>query len=79
MEPPPLTTDLLVAEVLARWPQTIPVFFRHHLICVGCAMSRFESLGEIAAIYGLDLSSFLGELQLFIETASVATGGNAGK
>ncbi len=74
MEQPPLTTDLLVAEVLARWPQTAPVFFRHHLICVGCAMSRFETLAEIAAVYGLDLSGFLGELRQVIETASLATG-----
>lgn len=69
MEQPSLTTDLVVAEVLARWPQTVPVFFRHQLICVGCAMSRFESLAEIAAIYGLDLTGFLGELRQAIEAA----------
>ena len=67
MEQPPLTTDLVVAEVLARWPQAIPVFFRHQMICVGCAMSRFESLAEIAAIYRLDLTGFLGELRQAIE------------
>lgn len=79
MEQPPLTTDLIVAEVLAHWPQTIPVFFRHHLVCVGCAMARFETLGEIAAIYGLDLGAFIGELRPVIKTASVATGRNGGQ
>jgi hybrid cluster-associated redox disulfide protein len=69
MEQSPLNTDQVVAGVLARWPQTIRVFLRHHLICVGCAMSRFETLGEIAAIYGLDLSGFLGELRQAIEAA----------
>ncbi len=79
MEQPSLTTDQVVAEVLARWPQTIPVFFRHHLICVGCAMSRFETLGEIAAIYGLDLSGFLDELRQVIETAPGAAGDDGGE
>ncbi len=67
MEQPPLTTDLVVAEVLARWPQTVPVFFRHHMICVGCAMSRFETLGEIVVVYGLDLNGFVRELCQAIE------------
>ena len=79
MEQPALTTEQVVAEVLARWPQTIPVFFRHHLICVGCAMSRFETLGEIAAIYNLDLSGFLAELRQVIETTPDAAGGNRGE
>lgn len=76
LERPLPTTDLVVAEVLARWPQTIPVFFRHRLICVGCAMSRFETLGEIAAVYSLDLSGFLGELRQVIDSAPIARGGD---
>jgi hybrid cluster-associated redox disulfide protein len=69
MEPPPLTTDLVIADVLARWPQTVSVFLRHHMICVGCAMSRFETLGEIASVYDLDLNVLLRELRQVIGTA----------
>ena len=79
MESPLLSTDQVVADVLARWPQTTPVFFRHHLICVGCAMSRFETLGEIAAVYDLDLASFLGELRQAVETVPDAAGDNGGE
>ena len=66
MAQPPLSTSLVVADVLSRWPQTVPVFLRHHMICVGCAMSRFETLEEIAVIYRLDLNGFLGELRQVI-------------
>ena len=69
MEQFPLTTDLVVADVLARWPQTASVFLRHHMICVGCAMSQFETLGDIASVYDLDLNALLRELQQVIETA----------
>ncbi len=72
MKQPPLTTDLVIADVLARWPQTVSVFLRHHMICVGCAMSRFETLGEMATVYDLDRNVLLRELQQVIETAPAA-------
>lgn len=63
MEHPQLEVTLTVAEVLARWPQTIPVFIRHRMACVGCAMAPFETLAEVAAIYKLDPDCFLNELR----------------
>jgi hypothetical protein len=36
---------------------------------VGCAMSRFETLGEIASVYDLDLNVLLRELRQVIGTA----------
>lgn len=63
MEHQPLEADLTVAEVLARWPQTIPVFIRHRMACVGCTIAPFETLIEVADIYQLELDSFLQELQ----------------
>lgn len=54
--------DLIVADVLTRWPQTIPVFTYHRMGCVGCAMAPFETLAEVAVIYELDLNCFLNEL-----------------
>jgi hybrid cluster-associated redox disulfide protein len=53
--------------VLARWPQTIPVFIHHHMACVGCVMAPFETLAEVALVYRLDLDGFLQELQQAIE------------
>jgi hybrid cluster-associated redox disulfide protein len=58
-----LEASLTVEELLACWPQTIPVFIRHRMACVGCAMAPFETLAEVAAIYKLDLDSFLRELE----------------
>jgi hybrid cluster-associated redox disulfide protein len=62
-----LSAELTVADVLARWPQTIPVFFRHRMACVGCSIASFETLAEIAAVYNLDLGFFLSELEQIIQ------------
>ncbi len=53
---------LTVSEVLGRWPQAIPVFLSHRMACVGCAAAPFETVAEVAGIYGLPLEGFLDEL-----------------
>lgn len=60
-------TELTLAELLARWPQAIPVFLRHQMACVGCTMAPFETLSDVTAIYGIPLPHFLYELQQAIE------------
>lgn len=62
-----ITPDLMVAELLERWPETIPVFIRHKLSCVGCAMAPFDSLSDVAKIYDLGCERFLNELRSAIE------------
>ncbi len=61
--------NLMVAEVMTLWPQTIPVFIQHRMACVGCAIAPFETIAEVAAIYHLDLNCFLDELQWAINNS----------
>lgn len=63
MEHPQLMVNLTVAEVMDRWPQTVPIFLRHRMACVGCSIASFETLAEVAEIYGIDLDHFIKELQ----------------
>ena len=58
-----VTTDLTIAEVMDRWPETIPILFRYRMACVGCPIAPFETLAEVAVIYGLDLECFINELR----------------
>jgi hybrid cluster-associated redox disulfide protein len=67
MEQSQLEPGLTVAEVLARWPETIPVFLHHRMACVGCAINPFETLAEVTKIYKLDLDCFLSELEQIID------------
>lgn len=66
MVQPLLEPDLPVTVILACWPQTITVFLRRRMACVGCAMAPFETLADVAAIYDLDLDGFLAELEACI-------------
>lgn len=66
-----LEAGLTVAQLLTRWPQTIAVFTRHHMACVGCPIAAFETVAEVAAIYHLDLPCFVAELQQAIALAKI--------
>lgn len=62
-----LTLKLKVADVLATWPQVIPVFLRHRMACVGCAIAPFETLENAARFYSLEPHQFLIELNQVIQ------------
>ena len=66
-----IQAELTVAETLARWPQTIPVFMRRQMACVGCAVTPFETLADVATIYQVDLGQFLNDLRQAIPSAPV--------
>jgi hybrid cluster-associated redox disulfide protein len=68
MESQTLFNHLTIAEVMQRWPTTIPVFIRHCQACVGCPFAPFETLAEIPPIYGLRLDDFRRELQQTIDS-----------
>jgi hybrid cluster-associated redox disulfide protein len=62
MEPINLSTQSIVSDLLAQYPQFIPVMIRHRMSCVGCSMSAFETLADAARIYGLELEPLMAEL-----------------
>jgi hybrid cluster-associated redox disulfide protein len=55
--------QMSVADLLRDWPQTIPVFLKHGMACVGCSMASFETLGGAAQVYGLPPDAFARELR----------------
>ena len=58
-----ITLDLNVAELLKRWPQTIPVFLNHKTACVGCSLAPFENLYDVVNNYGIPLDQLLQDLR----------------
>ncbi len=62
-----LTPPTSLKELVSRHPETIPVFLRHRMACVGCFMSGFDTLEEAVANYALSWEAFTVELQAAIE------------
>ncbi|WP_322791729.1 DUF1858 domain-containing protein [Bellilinea sp.] len=56
-----------ISELLRDHPATIPVFIRHRMVCVGCWMSKFDTIADAVWNYGLDMEEFLLELNNFVQ------------
>lgn len=57
------TADMIIADLLARWPETARVFLSFGMACVGCVMAPFGTIADAAAIYRVEPTPFLQALQ----------------
>ena len=54
--------DLPLEALMRAWPETIPVFLRHKMLCVGCLVAPFHTVIDACAEYDLDVDAFYLEL-----------------
>lgn len=62
--------DLIVADVLHRWPETLHVFIRRRMACPGCPMAGFMTVAEAAQSYGYDSAQLVQALSEAAQPAS---------
>ena len=65
-----ITGDEPIAEVLREYPQTLRVFLSHGLMCVGCAVARFENIRDGATAHGIDVDALIKDLNAAVEQDS---------
>jgi hybrid cluster-associated redox disulfide protein len=44
--------DLVLDEIVSRWPQVLRLFIDWHLHCIVCPISHFHTLADSAAAHG---------------------------
>ncbi len=57
-----ITKDMSFGEVLQHFPQTMPVFGKYGMHCIGCSMSAFETIEQGAKAHGIDVKKFVADL-----------------
>jgi len=57
-----ITKDILMGELVSKYPATSEVLMRHGLHCIGCMLSPYESLESGVAVHGIPLKPLLKEL-----------------
>ena len=62
--------DMLVSEVLTRWPQTITVFQWYNLFCFGCYVASFCTIRYVADVYSIPLPELLAKLATAVSSNS---------
>lgn len=62
-----ITKDMGIQDVVDKYPQLVPVFFKYGLGCLGCAAARFESIEQGAMAHGIDVDALIADLNKALE------------
>ena len=58
----PISSHLLVADVMSRWPAAIRVFLDFRMGCVGCPIAGFHDVEDACREHRVDRDRFLAAL-----------------
>jgi len=64
---PQITKDTIIADILSIAPDSVPLFRSIGMNCLGCAMSRGETLEQACSAHGVDVDDLLTKLTEFVE------------
>ncbi len=58
--------NMSIDDIVRKHPETIPIFERYGLGCVGCQAALFENIEQGAEIHGIDVSALIEDLNKVI-------------
>ncbi len=59
---PKITKNMPIGEVVEKYPQTIEVFMKHGMHCIGCAAAHFENIDQGAKAHSIDVKKLVEDL-----------------
>ena len=65
-----VTKDMGIIEIVQNYPESLEVFAKYGLGCIGCAAARFENLEAGAKVHGVDHEQMVAEIKELIEKNS---------
>jgi len=57
-----VTKDMGILEIAQNYPESIEVFQKYGMGCLGCAAARFENLEAGAKVHGFDVDQMVNDI-----------------
>ncbi len=57
-----------IEDIVEQYPETMMVFMKHGLHCVGCHVSAFESIEEGAMVHGINVDALVDDLNRIVSS-----------
>lgn len=54
--------NMMISEVIRKFPQTASVFTKHGMECLGCSASKFETIEQGAKTHGINVAVLIKDL-----------------
>ena len=62
-----ITKDMGIMDIVTAHPETLEVFARYGMGCIGCAAARFENLEAGAKVHGIDVDEMVDAMNEILE------------
>ena len=63
-----ITQEMSIIEIAQNFPETIEVFAKFGLGCIGCAAARYENVEAGAKVHGIDPDELLNALNAAVKS-----------
>ncbi len=57
-----ITKEMTIGEVVRDFPETVEVFNRYGMGCLGCPATQFENVEQGAIMHGIDIEQLIKDL-----------------
>ena len=61
-----VTKEMNILDIVNNYPQSVEVFMKYGLGCIGCAAARFENLEAGARVHGFNADEMVAEINSLI-------------
>ncbi|MBR6164103.1 DUF1858 domain-containing protein [bacterium] len=61
-----VTKEMSIIDIVQNHPESIEIFAKYGLGCIGCAAARFENLEAGARVHGFDPQEMVDEINALI-------------
>ena len=65
-----ITKEMGIMEIVQSCPETIEVFQRFGMGCIGCAAAKFENLEAGAKVHGIDIDAMVDAMNDIVEASA---------
>jgi len=62
-----ISKEMNIMEIVQQCPESVAIFQKYGLGCIGCAAARFENLEAGAKVHGFDPDEMVEEINALIE------------
>ena len=61
-----VTKEMGILDIVRQYPESMEIFSKYGLGCIGCAAARFENLEAGARVHGFDPDEMVNDINLLI-------------
>ena len=62
-----ITKEMSIMDIVQQCPQSVEIFAKYGLGCIGCAAARFENLEAGAKVHGFDPDQMVAEINALMD------------